>query len=96
MEIILASHSLSAKVFLGLPETAKPRFPFPDSTGQRGRKDKRKYFFQKKGENSDSRTPQVLESGGPEQRESKAKVSSEASARKNMFSFYGFCKSIGF
>lgn len=69
MEIILASHSLSAKVFLGLPETAKPRFPFPDSTVQRGRKDKRKYFFQKKGENSDPRTPQVLESGARAKRE---------------------------
>lgn len=64
---------------------------------EEGRKEERKKeFFSRKEENSSPQTPEVLENWAEEKREREAKVSFGSSAKKNMFSFYGFCKSIGF
>lgn len=74
-----------------------PRFPSPRALIWEGNEEGRekKYFFSKKGENSHPQTPEVFENCLGQAGERDA-VSFCSSAKKNMFSFYGFCKSIRF
>lgn len=99
----LASSGLSLKASLRLPagdETEVSLPTHPDDNEQRGRKEERKkriFFFSRKGGKlapTDSRSFRKLT--GPSRRAMETQRCHLVLLQRKMFSFYGFCKSIGF